>query len=241
MNVKLLVPLLALGCVQVESTFEDTLSASGVSIVSARVDRGDITYDVDSETEFSVLGNSWGRGVMSRKRAERNQAATGYSVGISNGSLLLDARTEYRAAGVDFDVTGPSFLDTDLLTNEGTVTLEDVEGYHTVTASRIVSNRLIGDVVFIATGMGVNAEIWPYEDGTIYIDSSGGTVDLFLPFGGDYDVEIWGDIEHGVTVTDLGFDQFYLAEDYFAGERGTGAITVEVYAVGGAVNLYESL
>ena len=133
---------------------------------------------------------------MSKKRAERNQAATSYSVGIVNDGLLLDARSEYRAAGVDFDVRGPSFLDTDLLTNEGTVTLDDVEGYHTVTATRIVSNRLIGDVVFISTGGGVNAEIWPYDDGSILIDSSGGQVDLFLPYGGDYDVEIWGDIEH---------------------------------------------
>jgi hypothetical protein len=132
-------------------------------------------------------------------------------------------------------------MDTDILTKSGSVYLEYVEGYHTVTATSIVSTQLIGDVVFVSTGGGMDVEIWPYVDGRVFLESSGGTVDLYLPYGGDYDVEIWGDIEYGVTVTDLGFDQFYQAEDYFAGERGTGAITVEVYASGGAVNLYEAL
>jgi hypothetical protein len=237
----LIVPALMTGCVQYESEFSDTLSAAGVAIISARVDRGDISYDVGSEAQFDISGRSWGRGTMSKKTALRNQEANSYSVRIVNDGLLLDATSDYTRAGVDFRVEGPWYMDTDILTKSGTVTLEEVEGYHTVTASRIVTYRVIGDVVFIGTGMGMDVELWPYTDGYIYLESSGGTVDVYLPYGGDYDVEIWGDVEYGVTVTDLGFDQFYLAEDYFAGERGSGAITVEVYASGGAVNLYEAL
>jgi len=229
------------GCVQYESEFSDTLSAEGVAIVSARVDRGDVYYDVDSEAQFDIFGRSWGRGTLSKKAALRNQQANSYAVGIVDDGLLLDATSDYSRAGVDFEIDGPSYMDTDILTKSGTVTLEDVEGYHTVTASRIVTHRVIGDVVFVGTGMGLDVELYPYTDGYISLESSGGTVDVFLPFGGEYDVEIWGDVEYGVTVTDLGFDQFYLAEDYFAGERGSGAITVEIYASGGAVNLYEAI
>lgn len=237
----LVIPALMTGCVQFESEFSDTLSSAGVAIVSARLERGNVSYDVDAETHFDISGRSWGRGTMSKKTAARNQEANRYSVGIVNDGLMLDASSEYVRAGVDFEVYGPLFMDTDILTKSGTVTLEDAEGYHTVTASRIVSYRLIGDVAFVATGMGMEVELWPYTDGYVYLESSGGTVDVFLPYGGEYDIEIWGDIEYGVTVTDLGFDQFYLAEDYFAGERGSGAIKVEVYASGGAVNLYEAI
>ena len=235
----LLLPVMV-ACVQVESNFAEALSSEGVYTVLGDLDHGDFAYDGIEEEVFDIQGTSWGRGA-GKKRAEKSQGANSYSIDVSSGVLEVVGRTSYRRAGIDFDLLGPDVMDMDVVSRDGNVYLEDVAGYHIVTADEIVSTRLIGDVDFYANE-GMDVEIWPFEDGFVTLDSVGGDVVLYLPYGGDYDMQVWADPEYGLEITELGFDNFYLSPvgDYFAGSRGTESIEITVYLSGGSFSLLES-
>ena len=62
---------------------------------------------------------------------------------------------------------------------------------------------------------------------------------LTLPWGMDYDLQIWGDPDYPITVHDLGFSNVVEAPAYFAGLRGRGSTIVDIVVTGGSVTIYD--
>jgi hypothetical protein len=230
---------LMFACVRVEHDFNETVSSQGIDVLASDIERGDVTYQVGADTEFDIVGTSWGRG-GGEKKASAHEDENTFGVDIAAGLVDVWGRSDHRKGGVDVDVRGPSVVHLDLITLDGTVYMSDAVGTHVVTASRIEATALAGDADLYATNNGMDVELWPYDDGVIRLDSVGGDVILSLPYGADYDIQVWADGEYGLDVAELGFDNFYMAPDYFAGSRGTESIDVKVYVTGGSFSLLES-
>ena len=85
---------------------------------------------------------------------------------------------------------------------------------------------------------GVQGSLSPLNSDAIYIEAND-DVTLTLPWGLEYDLQIWGDPEYSITVHDLGFASVAEAPAYFAGLRGRGTVTVDIFVTGGNVIVYD--
>jgi hypothetical protein len=132
-------------------------------------------------------------------------------------------------------------VDLNITANQGVVTLVDVEGTHIVQAGRIQTTRLRGTVDLTGTGGGIDAEIYPFLDGSVTVEGTSGDVIVRLPFGGNYDVEILGDPDFEMFVSEFGFVGSIAQPGYFTGVAGDGSIRVRITAQGGSVQLLEAL
>lgn len=227
-----------LACVRIETPFDLQLPAAGIDLVDATMERGDLVYSGSpGATQFDVHGLSVGTG-RSKSRAEAHQDDNRWSVENLFTSLAIDTQSDHGR--VDLDIQGPDRIDVDAFLGDGTVELYDLEAEQLrADASYITTRAVIGDVDFRSSG-GMDVEIWPYNDGTIDLDSNGGNVILALPYGGDYSLEVWGDPSETMTVADLGFRDSYLGEGYFSGLVNAGTIRVIVHVTGGSFQLIES-
>lgn len=228
------------GCTELRLHFEDSVDAAGARTVFTDQQRGDLRYSGAATTVFDVQGVSWARG-GGRSGAERRTEGNDFEVVRSADTLELWSRSDSRRAGVDFDVLGPQRIDIDAVTLEGTIDIDNVEGVHTLTGSRVFGTRVIGDVDAYADWRGMDIEIYPYLDGNVTLQSDGGDLTLLLPYGADYDIEVFADPNYTNTVTDLGFDSLYIQPDYVGASRGRGEIRVSVVVTGGAFTLLEAL
>lgn len=233
----LLGPLLA-GCVVVEEPFTTELDATGVTLLRGDIERGSVDYNGSSTLDgFEVYGVSRGSG-SSQTRAQRKEEGNSWVLEVDDD--VLEVRADSRESGtVRFDIDGPTLMDTDIVVESGSVHIEDVVGNHYITAGRITAEQITGNVDLYSRTGGVRAEIEdPWTD--VRIDSRGGGVDLYLPYGLDYDIEVWGDPEYSMNVEDLGFYDEYMGEGYFAAESGHADVRVTVKVIGGSFELYEA-
>ena len=234
-----LICLNAAACTVVQSGFGESFPSVGISTLVADVDQGDI--DIEGRTEastFYVEGRTFGYSVNS-DNAERNAEANTWDVGREGDILSMWGRSEYMGAGVDFEVTGPSTIHTSLVTESGNIDVSDLVGIHYLEANHISVNNLVGSTTMIAGSSGVDGSLNPMNSDTIYIESED-DVTLTLPWGLDYDLQIWGDPEYTIVVHDLGFSSVAEAPAYFAGLRGRGTTTVDIVVTGGNVTIYDS-
>lgn len=234
----ILLAALATGCTSVSRTVDRSVSAAQADLLSVSIERGDLTYVGTDTDTFDVEITTTGRGSSTTRACAARETAD-WALALRPGTFTMTATAGDRAE-VDFDVVGPDVMDTEVTVERGGAHLENVEGTHVVTASRITSRQLIGDVDLVAESGGMNVEIWPYVDGTVLLDSRSGDVSLYLPYGGDYDVEVVGDPAYELFVTDLGFHTSFLDVGYFRGTVGDGSILVSVTVTGGAFELLES-
>ncbi len=232
-----LVPLLV-GCVNFEDPFDVTLSADGVTLVDAEIERGDFVYQGIETDEFSVEGISRGGG-SSANGAKKREAGNAYSAEVDGDTLQIRARSEYNNASVDFDVLGPEVMDVVVEASAGTVLLETVDGYHVVGADSFVGEGLIGSLDLLAA-TSADVEIYPYVDGVIEIEVTSGPATLALPVGGGYDIEVWGNPEYPISIAELGFYDTYFGEGYFSGQSGDGGVRVVVRVENGEFTLLEA-
>ncbi|MEZ4316467.1 MAG: hypothetical protein R3F61_03135 [Myxococcota bacterium] len=231
------VAVLATGCARVETTFSDTVSSEGVFVFQGTTDRGTIRYDGGGIGEtFDVRGTSWATG-GGKAKAERREADNQYAVSVQDRVLVASGVSFDGRAGVDFSVLGPSVMDVDILTDRGTAELFDVNGIHVVTANRVYGRGIIGDVDFFADSNGIDVEVLPFEFGSVRVESRSGDVDLYIPWGLDYDLTVVGDPEYEMVIEDLGFDTFVLEPGLAIGWRGGRSIRVDVVVTGGDVRV----
>lgn len=232
--------LLATGCVTVESTFQDSVSSEGVFFFEGTTDRGLIVYDGSAIDEsFDIRGRSWATG-GGRSRAQRRADNNDFVVSVEGEALIASAVSRDSRAGVDFDVLGPGFMNVDILSDRGTAELYDVEGTHVVTANRVFGRNIVGDVDFFADSSGIDVEVLPYENGLVIVESRSGDVDLYLPWGLDYDINIIADPDYEIIIEDLGFDTLVLEPGLAIAWRGFRTIRVDVFVRGGDVRLYSA-
>jgi hypothetical protein len=228
------------GCVTASETFERTVDADGLTAVRVDVERGDVLYDVLNNDAFVIEGTSLAR-ASTEARADDRLADNQWRIDAQVPELVVEATSVQRRASVDIDVFGPSVVDLNITANQGVVTLVDVEGTHIVQAGRIQTTRLRGSVQLTGTGGGIDAEVYPFLDGSVTVEGTSGDVIVRLPFGGNYDVEILGDPDFEMFVSEFGFVGSIAQPGYFTGVAGDGSIPVRITAQGGSVQLLEAL
>lgn len=227
-----MVVVLASGCVTVQTRTTETLSSEGVAFVQGRTDSGDLAYDgIGIREEFAVGIRSWGFGSGKRKAGARRDD-NDFTVAVEADILALQAFAGDRS-GVDFSVVGPGIMHLDLATLNGDVVLANVEGSHIVTGDGITARNVVGDADLYSNSGGVDAEILPYEDGIVSVTSVNGGVDLYVPWGLEYDLNVIADPEFELVVEDLGFDTLVLEPGIAIGWRGRRSIQVDVFVTGG--------
>ena len=235
-----LVTLLALSaCVTVEGGDHQTFSAAGITRVVADLDAGSFSYIGDSDTtgfDIDVVSEGYGSGQA--KAAER-EAGNEWTFALDGTDLDITTDTQADRAAINVTVDGPDLMNLDIV-SAGEVTLDDVEGMLIVDAAYLTGTALIGNADLPCSG-GMEVDVSPWDDGTggVTIVAEGDTV-LYLPYGYEYDVEVWGSIEHEITITDLGFDEEAFADGYYAGVAGLGTIPIQVSVEGGSFTLLES-
>jgi len=228
------------GCARFEVTHEVELPADGVFNAFLDVDRGDIVYDgTGPERAFEVAVTTWGS-ARSKGRAERRSANNTFGASVYEEWLDVWGRSAVARSGTDVSVAGPYIFNVEAVTQRGTVSLYDVDGYHTVTASRVEGAGVWGDVDALADGDGINLEVYPYDGSIVRLETVGDDLVVALPWGLDYDLQIFADPEYGYEVADLGFEDLVLGPDYALGTTRTGSVRVTLLASGGEIIVVEA-
>ena len=228
--------IFSVGCTTVQDTFTEQLSASGINIVSASLDSGTLSYRGAATQDFTIDGRSWGM-ASKAERAEERLSGNSYTYGLAGGALVLQSHSDTGLAGVDFDIMGPMAMNTAIDSSDGSVALSDMSGFQQVSARSIDVEGIYGGVDLLATSGSLDAEIYPGPGDAIRIETYSGDVELTLPWGHGYDIQVWGDPEYTMEVEDLGFYSAATAPAYFAGVSGNAAIRVDVFVTGGSVRI----
>lgn len=238
--------LTAVGCARSESTYEITLPANGIFDAYMDADRGDITYDgvpvteaADSVRQFDVAITSWGKG-RTKGRAERRAANNSFGATVSEEWLDVWGRSGVGRAGTDLTVDGPRIFNVEAYTAKGTARLVEVDGYHTVTATRVEGEGVVGDIDALADGGGIDMDITPYDGSIVRLETIGDDLTVVLPSGLDYDLQVFADPEYGYDVADLGFDDLVLGSDYVYATKGEASVRVTLLASGGEISVLEA-
>lgn len=226
----------ACGSLQSED-FSLSLDPLDSALLRADTNDGDVSVRGDGGDTVDVRGHSVGRG-MNDDRAAEALAGNRWGGSVNEGIVAVFGSASDRGE-VDLEIIAPSELSADVVAG-GTATLTDLLGSHVVTADRVVARGIYGDADLYARSRGLDVEVFPSEDGSIRLQSHGGDVVVYLPYGEDYDLRVFGDPEHELTVDDLGFDLTYLGVGSFSGERGRGDIDVSIHVEGGSVTVRES-
>jgi hypothetical protein len=228
--------MLLVGCTTVQNTFTDQLSADGIALLSADLDSGSLQYTGASTGTFTIDGRSWGM-ASKKERAEERLSGNAFSYGLSGDALVLSSQSDAGLAGVDFNITGPFAMSSDVDIDSGDVELSGMSGYQQLRAERIDVSDIHGSVDLLATSGSLDAEVFPGPGDSVRIESWSGDVTLTLPWGGSYDIQVWGDPEYTMAIDDLGFYSTATAPAYFAGVSGSAATRVDVFVTGGSVTV----
>ncbi len=229
---------LAIGCTRVEEVRTESFDATGVTQLVATVQSGNVHYTGGGErSDFDVQIIRWGRGSTRGRATARQETAMGRAQ-VDGERFLLDAIAG-RRAGVDFNIVGPSWIDTDIRIDDGVARLDGVQGFHVVQADGIVGREVVGEGDFQGDGR-VDLRLSPYFDGAfIVVESLRGDVRLGLPYGLDYDLTVEFDPDEPAAVEDLGFDSFVPGQPgLIIGRRGFRDVRIDVYALRGSVEIY---
>lgn len=228
--------LLALACTAEREVFVESLPAEGVTEIFSDNERGDFLYSGSNPDTFDINVASWGRGA-SRKAARKRLDTNKWGAVIEGNLLDVWGRSPDPDAGLDLAVEGPPEMNVEAVMIDGDVELYDVLGTHVVTANRVLGRGLKGHLDLYAAGEGVDVEMAPDPGASIKIQSYGEVI-LRLPYGLDYDVEVFADPDWGTEVVDLGFEQLSVYPDYVSARTGGGSIHIDVTVARGAFRLW---
>ena len=228
--------VISTGCTVVEDNFAQQVDATGVWLVDAQVD-GDFSYGGSpGATVFTVAGTSSGLAADGDLAAER-EADNQWDVSVRGDTLSL-----WSSAGtmseVDFMVSGPERMNIGV-TASGDVDIQRVTGQLVVSADDIYADGIIGSAELLASDDVVLA-ISPTAGDRIYIESTGGDVDLTLAYGPGYDIQIWSDADQPMSIADFGFHSMADGPGYFAAVAGNGQVRVDVVAPDGQVHVHQA-
>lgn len=228
---------LTVGCTTVEKTFAESIPADNISVVRVDLDNGHFSYQGLATNNIDVTGRAYGY-ASNAERAEERQGGTYWDMTVTGPELSLLGRSDANMAGVDFNVAGPGRINTSVYVHDGSASVDSLYGNILVDAESIRARQISGNVDMVARSGSVNAEIIPNRGEVIRVEAQNGDVELWLPWGVDYDLQVWGDPAHEMVVEDLGFGWSTGAPGYFAAQSGPASTRVDVYATGGSVRIY---
>lgn len=227
---------MTVGCTTVQTTFTETIPAADVSALSVDLEQGSLFYTGASTGEVVIDGRAYGNGRNEEKASER-QDGNSWGIDLDGAALSLTGNSDAVFAGVDFDVYGPKHINADIMLRSGGAHVENISGTVAITADSIDATNLTGSASLIASYGDVDASLAPRPGSTVRVEANG-DVTLWLPWGGDYDLQVWGDPAYEMIIEDLGFGWTTSAPAYFAGQSGPATTRVDVYATGGDVRIY---
>jgi len=220
-----------------EQTDTQTFGAWGTSEVVGEIGQGEFTYQGGTPDQFVVDVRSWGQG-SSKDRAAEKRDANSWDVSQQGTQLVVAAESAYKQAGVDFDVSGPSVLGIDVSLDEGTVNVSDVEGVHRMVAPYLYGQGVVGDLTANSLGGEAVLKVTPFLGGTVDITVEDGSLDLAIPAGLAYDLQVWSDPGFLIDViNDMGFEEDSRGEDFYAARAGDESVRVRIHAVASSVTI----
>ncbi len=231
-------PLLA-ACTVVESPIAATLPADGLRRVEANLDRGDFVYTATAPHEVQVRGTAWGRAGDTTVAQDRLEGVW-FAAERQGSAALVSAGATTSGAGADLRLAGPATLGLSVAVGQGDVEVVGLRGHIVATADRVRITDAVGSADLYADWGGVTAELVPGPGEVVRIEAEG-DIDLTLPWGMPYDLQVWGDPEQQVIVEDLGFQYVMQDGPYLAAYAGSGSVRVDVIARGGDVRVQPML
>lgn len=230
--------LLTAACARSVTTTEETIPGKGIDLVTFDSDRGDLDIVGDPRrTDYRILFESSAY-ASGQTAADRREEDNTFAAEVTGSLLDIYTRSPSSQARVDVGIDGPAAVDLDLVLRDGTANVSNVEGVHLITADRVVMTQVLGNVDLYADSGGIDAEIWPYENGTVIIEAYGDTV-LYLPWGLDYDIDAFVDPKFPYEVAELGYDFLNLDFATIRAFTGNRTVRVEVYVSNGSFSLLE--
>lgn len=244
---------LAAGCGKGSEQHHALVDAVGATDVFGDSEHGDFVYVGDAEHDeggalaetFDVTATVWADhgGVNGKIEAVdwgfEYDGDPGPATNDEGGLLDLWGRSGKPHSGVDYVVAGATEMDVDLVLLDGSVELWDTRGEHVVTADGVFGGGLSGKLDLYARKYGMSLDLRPEPGDTVDLQAYG-DVTLWLPYGLDIDLEVTADLDWGVAVADLGFDDAVVLPDYVHVVRGEGSIPIRVDLEGGRFTLLEA-
>lgn len=227
-------PLLA-ACTVVESPIVATLPADGLRRVEASLDRGDFVYTAATPHEVQVRGSAWGR-ASDAVVAQDRLAGVWFTAERQGSAAVIASGAATSGAGADLALAGPATVGVSVAVARGDIELNGVRGHIVATADRVRVVDAVGSADLYADWGGVTADLVPGPGDVIRIEAEG-DIDLALPWGLAYDLQVWGDPEQQVVVEDLGFQYVMQDGPYLAAYAGNGSVRVDLIARGGDVRI----
>ncbi len=233
-----LVALVSMGCgAEVRNQVRLEEPTRGAGIVQVDVDRGylDVVGGARDRVEVDLI--SWAK-AGTRAAARSNEARNSWSL-VSDGTIVSHVTTAPAGeAGVDSFMAVPFFADLWANVGSGDVFLEAFNGTHSVGAWNVRGRAVEGEGTFVADNI-VELELYPYVDAVVDIEAYTG-VDLWLPFGGEYDIEVFHPTWARVYWDDLGFVVVDTRPGYTRLVSGRGLARFRVDVIAGDFHLYEA-
>jgi hypothetical protein len=223
------------GCVTARESESLSVSADGVAWLRVDDDQGDVEVFGTGLGAFDVVGTSVGRATQ-RDLAVERMNANALIVRESPGEVLIWGSSPEPRTWWDLSIASPPLMNTQVTTGAGDAWLEGLEGYHDVTATRVVTRGLYGEGSFFAGTGGADIELVPGDGTASYIEADGSVI-LALPMYGPYDLRVTADPGAILQVTDLGFDDLRLGDGLVQGTRFPATILVDVRVRGGDFTL----
>lgn len=233
----LILGTLLTGCVQVRRADDHRVDALGVTQLVVRADQADVDVLGATTDTFAIDATSWGFGAT-RPKADRRENANLLEVEPDPGVLRLTASTGFNLAGWEIGVQGPFQIDVNASVDDGEVNLFDLDGDHSVSATRVTATNVSGRVDLSAAD-GIDASLM-LREGTTSTLTASGPVALMLPPNAPYDLRVVGDPDQPMVVDDLGFDELVLGPGTAEAWRAPGTIVILVDVTGGPFTLVPS-
>jgi hypothetical protein len=224
-------------CTEVESKESFSYGAWGVYQLRADLTAGSLDYSGDGADALSGEIRNWATG-LNETAANRRLQTVLSSFSVQDGQAIASAVLEDpEHTGVDFKVAGPVYLDTILAAEGGALHIRSVSGQHQWRAQRVSGTDIEGDFSLVTEGGEVALSLLPLPGGEVDIEAVGGVLDLALPYGLSYDLQVWGSSDSFITVSGLGLEKFSQEDGFFAGRTGDGTIRVRIDMTGGSAYL----
>jgi hypothetical protein len=224
--------LSATGCAVVQTPFLETLPAGGLAHIEATIDSGSVELRAGGP-DITIDGLSWGMAAQ-REAAANERDQNHWDVSTQADALMLSAQSQ--GGGVDFMVTAPSDLSSDLYLSGGDATLIGMRGSHWVSADEIYVSGVSG-YLDLAASRDISGDFSPRWGDVYILTSDWGDVDIRLPWGAEVDLVVWSDPTEPLVVDDLGFHFVAGGPGYFAGVSGRGTTRIDIFAPDGEVRV----
>ncbi len=234
----LMITVVSTGCAESLSTetWESTVETTRLVVLS---ERGTVEVDGREDREsVYVEASRYGRAAGSEK-AEERLSGTSVDFEEAAGVATVTAASEFARAGVELEIDVPLVLDLDITADNSVLSVHDVEGTHRLDVNRLRSSVLRGAVSASVGGGGIDLELWPYDDATIILNTSGNLY-LALPAYGPYELVIDAGLSTDVFIEDLGFDEVYSVGNQWVAQRFPATIQVQIRATGDRVEIVEA-